>query len=285
MASPIAGADASKIKVVFTDMDGTVLDEQSKISPLTAETLQRMHTERDVKLVVATGRPFADAHPKFAKSGLKPDFFITCNGSCIYNGEQQQVQEKNLDPALVHELVRLRIGSRNKFATNLYRGMEWIADLELPEIVPGFDPSFVCQNIGERLRDFTLDDCAHVQQIWFLGHPDDLAPLHAHLAEHMDGRARFTYSIPTIIDVVAPCTHKGDAVLRVTEALGIKNVKEATVAFGDGMNDETMLQTVGHPFIMGNAGAALRAAVPHAEVIKSNEEEGVACKVRELFNL
>ncbi len=60
------------------------------------------------------------------------------------------------------------------------------------------------------------------------------------------------------------------------------NPKEA-VAFGDGFNDREMLEVVGKGFIMGNAHDKLRQALPNHKVIQTNDEDGVANTLKELF--
>lgn len=67
------------------------------------------------------------------------------------------------------------------------------------------------------------------------------------------------------------------------ELLQIKSSEVA--AFGDGMNDESMLHVAGQAFVMGNAPSQLHNAVPSAEVIDTNINDGVAKKLIELFNL
>ncbi|MFL6558826.1 MAG: HAD family hydrolase, partial [Bacillus sp. (in: firmicutes)] len=51
-------------------------------------------------------------------------------------------------------------------------------------------------------------------------------------------------------DVIRDSVNKGYGIQVVLEQLGIN--KESSIAFGDGMNDKEMLQTVGEGFAMGN---------------------------------
>lgn len=67
------------------------------------------------------------------------------------------------------------------------------------------------------------------------------------------------------------------------ELLQIK--PDEVAAFGDGMNDESMLHIAGKAFVMGNAPFQLHKAVPDAEVIDTNSNDGVAKKLIELFDL
>jgi hydroxymethylpyrimidine pyrophosphatase-like HAD family hydrolase len=60
----------SKVKVVCMDMDGTLLNSQSKLTRRTADTLRRVAAETDVRLLVATGKARPAVVSAFEGSGL-----------------------------------------------------------------------------------------------------------------------------------------------------------------------------------------------------------------------
>ena len=78
------------IKIIFFDIDGTLIDINSrKISEKTLETLIRLK-ERNILLCLSTGRaPLTVPHFE----GWEPDVFLTFNGSYCYN--RQQIIYKN----------------------------------------------------------------------------------------------------------------------------------------------------------------------------------------------
>lgn len=57
------------------------------------------------------------------------------------------------------------------------------------------------------------------------------------------------------------------------------------IAFGDSMNDREMLEAVGKGCLMVNAQQRLKKALPQCEVIAHHEENGVAQKLLEVFQL
>ena len=73
-------------KVFFTDLDGTLLNDQKEITPgnQTAidEALHRGH-----KVVITTGRPLASARIKAERLGLTKEgcYIVTYNGGQIYD--------------------------------------------------------------------------------------------------------------------------------------------------------------------------------------------------------
>ena len=63
----------------------------------------------------------------------------------------------------------------------------------------------------------------------------------------------------------------------------LKNIdRESTVAFGDGENDISMLQSAGYSIVMGNASDKVKE---HADLItKSNNEDGVAYAIKTIID-
>ncbi len=71
-----------KIKIIFFDIDGTLIDMKTKrISPKTVWTLQKLK-EAGIKICIATGRAPMTL-PTLA--GIEFDAFLTFNGSYCYD--------------------------------------------------------------------------------------------------------------------------------------------------------------------------------------------------------
>ena len=51
---------------------------------------------------------------------------------------------------------------------------------------------------------------------------------------------------------------------------------ENAIAFGDGYNDEKMLNSTFKGLLMGNAPDSLKNKLPHLEIITTNDNDGVA---------
>lgn len=65
----------------------------------------------------------------------------------------------------------------------------------------------------------------------------------------------------------------------------VSNRMARTIAFGNDLNDACMLSSVGKGCITANANPSLIEMLPELEVIGSNEEDGVARKLREVFGI
>ena len=71
--------------------------------------------------------------------------------------------------------------------------------------------------------------------------------------------------------------------LGIEYVMKLKNIdRESTVAFGDGENDISMLKSAGYSIVMGNATDKVKE---HADFItKSNNEDGVAYVIEKIIN-
>ena len=70
--------------------------------------------------------------------------------------------------------------------------------------------------------------------------------------------------------------------LGIEYVMKLKNIdRESTVAFGDGENDISMLQSAGYSIVMGNASDKVKE---HSDFItKSNNEDGVAYAIETII--
>ena len=110
-----------------------------------------------------------------------------------------------------------------------------------------------------------------------MGEPEDVLRLMPLANERFLGRATFTMSKPYFLEAEPPGATKGEALLRLADRIGI--VPERTVAFGDSLNDRSLLAFTPNSVAMANAIPELRAAA--AYVCRPNTEDGVARFVAE----
>lgn len=278
------------IKAVFTDLDGTLLNEKHEISPFTASVIQALKA-KGIYFIVATGRPYPDVFCTLKQCNLQPDFIITSNGGRIHDSNHNVIAEHNMSPEIVESLAQIReiphavTGKMmpKTVTSNIYKDASWLTDRAIPEIVDAFHKDFLCTDLGDGFRQLRAAELTGVHEMWFLGETEELKGLQKYLSERYGNDLCSTFSMPYILDCVSMGVRKGHAVEEVSQLLKI-DLSE-TACFGDGMNDESMLKVSGYPFIMENGQKALKDGVPHAEIIGVNKDDGVAKKLVQLFGL
>jgi len=88
-----------------------------------------------------------------------------------------------------------------------------------------------------------------------------------------------TSSIAENIEINAAAANKGQALLALAAHLGLR--PEQTMAFGDGLNDVTMLRDAGIGVAMGNASDELKALADLTTA--SCDEDGVAQTIEQFL--
>lgn len=300
------------IKAIFSDLDGTLLGPDHKIGPAALHALERIRKEynNEIPFIVATGRPYADVFATLTDCNLEPDYIITSNGARIHDKQRQLVAKSDLDVDFLREALAVVAGvagqgpayldnlderhkaheasygvdfnKERQFTINMFCEDAWVVDIGLPTYEKVFHDSFRFTAKGvDGLQQLTDTELESTHELFFIGPPENLAGLMEHLQAQFKGRAHFTFPLPFILDCVSAEINKGKALSQVTALLNID--PEDVVAFGDGMNDESMLRLAGHPFIMRNGSNLLKEALPDVEVIRTNVEAGVVRKLEELL--
>lgn len=277
-------------RAVVCDLDGTLLNPDHSITPSTAETIRNL-AQRGIYFIVATGRPYIEVFATIKKNDLHPDYIITSNGARVHDKNLELVFSHDLDPAASLQIFQLSqtphadgtldaTCAAKEFVVNVNRHEEWLTDKCLPEIRKAFDLSIPYQEVDP--TSFTVDDMRGTHSMWLFGDHSTLTRVQKYASKAFADTITTTFSLPYIIDCHPINIHKGRAVEEVCQLLQIPLGE--VISFGDGMNDATMLSITGKACIMANAPQTLRDAVPQAEVIGSNADDGVARKLRELFS-
>ena len=233
----------SPIKIIFFDIDGTLIDMQKKqVTEKTLEMLRRLR-EKGILICLATGRSPVSL-PKF--DGVEFDAYLTFNGSLCYTN--QEVVFSNPIPAndvqmLIQNAAALdrpvSVATCDRLAANG-------SDNDLAEYF-----SFAHLDLTVA-KDF--DDVAH-QEVYqvMLGCREYEYPA---VLKDVSG-ARITAWWNRAVDIIPADGGKGIGIQKILEYYHL--TKAESLAFGDGNNDIEMLQTVGTGVAMENASVQLKA--------------------------
>lgn len=243
------------IKMVVTDLDGTLLRNDKTISDYTENVLAELK-EQGILFVVATARPIRSVNEWLPF--IKYDVGIFHNGAVILDGERRLASIGVEKPA---ELIRSILAEHpdcqiaaevndglyaNFDAGQIWQGIAYVHTLDFAEIE---------HQIADKLiiKVTTLEAMSQYQKYL----PDDL---YLQLSEH------------TIAMIMNKQATKVNAIRLVAEKYGIP--MEQVVAFGDDYNDIDMLRGCGIGVAMGNALEEVKQAAD--ETCDTNENDGVA---------
>jgi Cof subfamily protein (haloacid dehalogenase superfamily) len=243
------------IKMIATDLDGTLLRTDKTVSDYTRDVFKRCR-ERGAHIAFATARYFLTVEKWLSPQiGIVPDVTISLNGACAYTlPEREILYNAVIEPEIANALIQEIRGYINRAGTD--RG--WYCKPPIPSTHPFSIKCDFSSDINERfhfidcvydktLCDEILDKYPSVRYQKY-SNTDSVTLLHTHAKKHL-------------------------ALSVVIEKLGIK--PEETVVFGDDYNDIEMLSIPGIISVAAeNALDEVKALSDY--ICDSNDNDGVA---------
>ncbi len=260
---------------LYFDLDGTLLDQNSRLDPLTLDALDRLKRE-GLLVGIATGRMFHSAEPYIREVGCNAPI-ILFNGARLNHPDRDEAYVQHLLPA--HAAARaLDVASSHHIHVNLYHEHRYFMDSDDPH-----GRAFIAK---EHFMPTMVEDLSALLErdpvkLLLIADPPDLAQCLPELESALAGQATLVYSEPEFLEVLPAGVDKGRALIEAAEIMHIR--PEQIIAFGDGPNDADMLLAAGLGVAMGNAReAALQAADIQTE---SNANRGVLSALQAIFPL
>ena len=251
-----------RIRLIASDMDATLLDEQSQLPADFEETIHAL-AELGIRFAPASGRPLYTLEAMFPT--LQDELvFIGDNGGAIrWHGQNLFTSE--MDPA----------GWRALNAQARAQGSV--------AVLCGLESAYVerqYQQYDSVMKQF-YTRVTYVDRLEAVTAPADKFTIY--LPQHNAQQAydtvyasqRSIYSVAVAgecwVDIMNPGVHKGAALQTLGQLWVLPS--ESIMAFGDTYNDAEMLCTAKYGFLMENGSAPLRRSVPF--LAPSNREAGV----------
>ena len=262
------------IKLIMSDMDGTLLDENGMV-PKGFDEMAAKLKDRGVIFVPASGRQYYSLLSSFP--GHEDDFiFLAENGTLAkYKGKElfssplpkeyaRQAWKAGLQ---LPDIFVVFCGKKDAYVLRDHQKPEYIAELRKyythNAVVDSFD------NIDDEAIKISLYDVS--------GNAGK--SVYPHM-EQFNGRMQVVRSSDYWVDVMRSCVNKGTAIQQIQRKLKITPMECA--AFGDYLNDLEMMSSVYYSFAMANAHHKIKE-VARFET-KSNAEAGVLAGIQRLMD-
>lgn len=260
------------IKLVVTDIDGTLLPEGTdRLNPELYETIRELK-RRGIQFVVASGRQYMSMRYLF-RPVEDEVIFIAENGSNVMCGGRN-VSGVYIEPELAKELVQY---------------LRTLPDCEIVLSVPECMYMESQNPMMRRLLENGYHNEVHCVEnlIPLCEHTNKLciyctngsASVADELKERFGTRLNTMIAGEKWVDFVSKAVDKGNALREVQRMLNL--TPEETMAFGDNYNDLGMLSCAEESYVVANANPELRAFAKH--VAPANTEDGVLRTIREII--
>ena len=260
------------IKLVASDMDGTLLDENSQVPPETFDLIKRLD-EAGIRFTVSSGRRLDTLREFLAPVADRIDFVAS-------NGAQVMVAGELVDREVFSHMALKRLkkvvdmfdclhmalfDEKNSYLLDEPERFELEADKDLRQAVV--------------VHEVPAPETAIIKASVYCDMPGSVMDMAYVLERELGDAFVFAPSGRSWIDVMQKGVSKATGLQQVLERRGIR--ADQVMAFGDSMNDYELLTSVGHPVAMGNGRYAVKQI--SERTVGTNVEHAVQAELRSLI--
>ena len=264
------------IKLVGLDLDGTLLDDDRKVRQRTIDAL-RLAADHGINLAVISGRNFL-AVPEEIRALPFIRYFVLCNGAGIYDRQRDELLFQ-ADIPLEEALALYDAMDEEDVYYDCYLSDgAWTPQSHydrIDEFVPVESHRAFLKVNRKPFADFRSALLQRGKSVWKVQSIyKDTATRDREMVRLQKKFPQYTFvtAYSYNLEVNMPAATKGSGLMQLAQILGLD--REQVMAFGDGGNDVSMLQSAGVGVAMGNACQEAKAAATC--VGPTNNEDGVA---------
>lgn len=260
------------IRLIASDMDGTLLDEHSQVPEGTFELITALQ-EKGIRFCAGSGRRYDTLREFFGPIADQIDYVASAGTQVYAEGillDYEVFSSRSVQRLydLCAQLDCLHLALYDRTNTFLLDDLDHYVreiDKDLPRAV--------------RVQRLPAPDVGIVKAAICYERADDIMDMAYVLERELGDAFMFMPSGRTWIDVVPRGINKATGLQAVLAHYSID--PRDVLAFGDSMNDYAMLRYVGHPYVMGNARNALKHVAE--KVLGTNREQAVQAELRVLL--
>ena len=277
------------MKILFTDLDGTLLDDNKDISAEDLSSIRKM-IEAGHKFVMTTGRPLTSVKKLAEKYGfMEAGFYlVSFNGGLIYDcGAKKPILTRRISVDDVKFIMDAAFNSGMHAHT--YAGDLVVSEHETEQLktycrLMQMD-YVVVDDIREYFAGKTGRDAAPTAPINVVVKPpikvniitpfdhSSLESFRAEMRKTTAGKLFDVFSKPEMLEFSHLQSNKGDAVRFMADFYGVP--MGDTIAVGDEENDCPMIEAAGIGVAMANASQVVKDAADYVTE-RDNNHSGIA---------
>lgn len=276
------------IKLVASDMDGTLLDRSGKVSATNLAAIKALE-QKNIRFLVCTGRNYVDAVEPLKEAEISCDI-ICMNGAAVFDGGGKQIRKQPLLLSQINHILTIcrpysvlfDFMSDEGSYTTVSRE-EFKKSFENNTFLPMVTEEHTFDRIVERFHftteEFLLQSEMTIYKISVIHEDTNKLKQIRFLLENVEGIS-IASSAPTNLEITHKRAQKGTALLEY--AVNNKIRPREILAVGDSENDLSMLELpLGYTIAMENASSIVKSSA--RLITRSNQEHGVAYAIHSLI--
>lgn len=259
----------NNLKIIATDLDGTLLNSDLKLSKRNREALKRLKSQ-GVRIVLCTGRPFDGMKHLIGELGLSgDDYCISYNGSLVQSCDGKEVlHEASISADDFREIAAyfagFGLGIHAMTRDKIYTYDKSIHSLTVRESYLGNLPITVLE-AGDVVTEKII-------KVMAVGNPEALEKAEQGFPQAISASFSLNKSEAFYLEIMQDGDNKARALKILLDKLNLSS--EQLVAFGNNLNDLEMLNFAQVGVAVGNAVTELKEVSD--VVTETNDHDGVA---------
>lgn len=258
--------------IVFSDVDGTLLNDQHMVMPETIEAIHSLN-QQGISFVIVSARSPSGIYPILRKNDFNCNI-IAYSGGLILDEQRNVIESRGFTQSYAKKIIDYIKAEGFDCTVNIYSGDDWLVEKKDSRVLREESIVEAEAAIGS-IDDLSLDTT--INKILCMCNPEKTIAIEKKLKAQFK-EVEIAKSSDILIEINGKGITKAHAVKKICEIYDVPVTD--TIAFGDNYNDQDMLQTVGHPFLMANAPVELLTKIPHHT--DDNNHEGIAKALKKL---
>lgn len=259
------------IGIIAMDLDDTLLRQDLTISDQTVAALGEA-SRRGIVVVLASGRSPEAMKPYARRIGIDriKSYLICNNGSQIITSDTgETIREWFLSEDVAIEAYRLAVDAG--LSVHVYEDNIIHASRETEYSERDHQLSGLTVEVPDDYETFLRKGAF---KLVIPGDEEYIVPVEAELKVHFKGKATLFVSKPYFLEVLPFGSGKGEALKEIAEGI-LALPRSRVMAFGDSMNDESMIRYAGESVAMKNGRRDIIKLARHV-TDETNDDDGIA---------
>jgi len=256
---------------LFFDLDGTLLNDEKNISPITKALLFKACDNKH-KFIINTGRPFASSLKIVERLGLEKicDYISAFNGGLVYDHKEQKIlQRVSLDEEDCKKIKET--AKKHKCHFHTYSDYEILSEKKTEELE--YYSNYV--SLPYRIVSDVLKEEKTPFKFLIMNfkNKEELTKVRDELKTEFKDKVQCIFSCDKFLEVIPKESGKGNALKYITKTCGIK--EKNTYAFADEENDISLFESAAKSVCMINGNPKLKEISDYT-TFKDNNNDGLA---------
>ncbi|WP_029489869.1 HAD family hydrolase [Aquimarina agarivorans] len=253
----------SDVKLVVTDMDGTLLNSKHQVSDLFFKQFEALRAN-NIHFVAASGRQYHSILDKL--SAIKEHITIVAENGAYIVQNDEELYVNAISQADVENLLQLCTDIDGVHLVVCGKNKAYILNEseQFQNTIAEYYTEYMVLNSFSELPD---DDFFKIALCHHDGSEEFIYPF----VKHLENDWQIKISGKLWIDISQDSSHKGNAIAQIQKQHGV--TKAQTMAFGDYNNDLEMLKKASFSYAMENAHPNVKKVAKYHTL--TNDNNGV----------